>query len=143
MQKQFTALGLQKQFTAFADFLKVRKHFQNRVPVEVAFIDLCGGDHLAAIMLTILLDAMTPFGEWAPAIQYVEVSWSQWWKRARIPERTGRRTLRHLTSLGYVEVTRSGKTTGSAVRYRVREKELLEAWNALLAGEAPVFPLKG
>lgn len=136
------------QFASLQAFLTTRSAFQNRLQLELAFVDMTRGDHIAALMLTQIVDwyAAREAGRFEGEVCLIDdaswlvVPWDAWWRRTRVTPRQGRRSLKTLESLDYV-VCRvlPGNGGGRKLCVRLVEHRLLEQWSAVLNGQPPTF----
>lgn len=125
------------------EFLRVRKLYRDQVMIDMVLIDMCEGDHLAALMLGKIIDlyATGPIvwrkddpGSW------VQTSWRLWWKTIRINRRRGARVLKRLKALGYVRCrTFQLANRCTALHAQLQDVRFTEQWNRLLEGKAPLY----
>ena len=128
-----------------SDFLAFRKNVSHRLAVEFAFIDMCAGDHLAALVLSQLLDALALSGEstnelvWRDGRWMLSRSWDGWFRRTRVRRKQGHRVLRLLRRLGYVQTATCMRGGTRVLHIALIEARFLEAWAGVLRGIPPVF----
>lgn len=127
------------------EFMLWRRALQTNVRCELVLIDLCRGKHLSAILLTLLLDEAQSYVTSGGNPPTITVNWNDLWRKARIPERTGRRHLTDLQRLGYVRLTTQhfGRGRGSLTTVKLIGPAIMEAVNAALRGEAPKYTEDG
>lgn len=124
----------------FRDFLQQRTAHQTAVSIELAFVDLCGGDHLAALMLSLVVDQAARPTHQPTRDGWTQIPWQLTWERARVPRKKGRALLNRLIGLGYCR-TRLMKVRGApTLHVRLNEAAFLAAWHGVVNGQAPLLP---
>lgn len=129
-----------------AHFLRARNAYRATLHTELSLIDVCGGDVLGGIMLSVVLDEYERHTAAGTLVMkdrrnWVPMRWRQWWQVTRIKEEVGRRALTRLEKAGLIR-TRTMLVLpphGRSLCISINSAHLLQSWNAVLSGNAPLM----
>lgn len=123
----------------FQDFLRQRSALQRQVSIKLAFIDLCAGDHMAALMLSLVVDQVARPGSSDHPDGWVRMPWVFTWGRARMTRKKGRQLLNRLVRLGYCQTKVMRFQGAPTLHVRLCEQAFMAAWRGVLNGQAPMY----
>jgi hypothetical protein len=126
----------------FNDFLAWERSTYDTVDFKKTYVDMCGGDLIAGMMLSDLIFWRIPNqkGEDKRRIEmdnklWIAVTDEEWFERLRLSKKQARRAKKALEDLGIIE-TRIKKFNGApTTHFYLNEDDFLTAWSQILYGE--------
>lgn len=129
-----------QQNAAFFQLLLARRATATALRLELPLLDLVGGQHGPAILLSLLLD-LAPYR--SDSDGRLAITWAEVHAATRIEERTGRRYLRTLEDLGLLQSTRVRTSTGSRIRIALFQTAIVDGWMRFASGMTPPDKMSG
>ena len=131
--------------TAMNEFLDWKAALQKTVSFELAFVDMCHGDHIAAIVLAQVVSelALAREGKRPWVLDNDEVwmplPYAEWYQATRVRRRQAQRVLKKLNvQFRYLDTAVKQVSHGvTASHVHLREHRFMEVWTGVLEGKVP------